>query len=72
MSRLERECFECGKKFEGYPARPRGKRTFCSQECRLKRLGKDNRKKRVNQPGGLTKKERETSCPRVLGQQERG
>ena len=53
-----RVCFWCGKTFKGYPGKPRGKRTFCSTKCRLEWLGSQNKKKRVNQKGGLTLKER--------------
>ncbi|TLG71388.1 HNH endonuclease [Culicoidibacter larvae] len=53
-----RVCFRCGIAFEGYPGKPRGNRTFCSQECRRAQMGEDNLSKRVNQPGGMTQSER--------------
>lgn len=53
-----RICDYCGIKYTGYPGKPRGKHTFCSQKCRCQWLGEQNRTKRVNQKGGLTFDER--------------
>lgn len=55
----ERVCFWCGKRYEGYPGKPRGKRTFCSQACRNAWMGVFNEfNNRANKPGGLTESER--------------
>lgn len=54
-----RTCFWCGKEYEGYPGKPKGKRTFCSVECRNAWMSIRNTfTNRVNQPGGLTDAEK--------------
>lgn len=58
MSR-ERTCCWCGKRYTGYPGKPKGKRTFCSCECRNAWMSAFNTfGNRVNRPGGLTVEER--------------
>ena len=55
----ERVCDWCGCRYEGYPGKPKGKRTFCSQACRNAWMGWFNiHEKRANRPGGLTATER--------------
>lgn len=54
-----RTCSLCGIDFEGYPGKPRGKKTYCSKACRIKAMSIRNRTtQRVNKPGGLTFEER--------------
>lgn len=53
-----RFCSYCGCNYEGYPGKPKGENTFCSNECRCKWLGESNKTKRVNQPGGFTAEEK--------------
>lgn len=65
-----RICFNCGKEFIGYPGKPKGKRTFCGNDCRLEWLGKKNLTSRVNQKGGLTLEERNKIRESRLGKGE--
>lgn len=72
MPNKSRTCSLCKKEFEGYPGKPRGKNTYCGNDCRLKAMSIRNRTtQRVNKPGGLTFAERTKIRESKLGMGEK-